>query len=407
MLTHVIAISSNTNNNNKKILFLKPVFRLNLAMTSQTTLSRLFKPLSLAKTTLNNRIIIAPMCQYSATDGNASAWHQTHLGSLAISGAGLLFLEATAVNPDGRITPYCLGLYSDENERALSQVISAVRSFSTMPLGIQLAHAGRKASSNAPWAGGTLIPVDQGGWQTMAPSVLAHNDNELPPKEMTLTDIQTVIDDFVRSALRAVRMGFDVIELHMAHGYLLHQFLSPLANHRQDNYGGSTDNRLRMPLEVFNAVKDTVGDTVTLGVRLSATDWVRGGWDIEQSKNLCRELEARGCDFIDVSSGGVSPQQSIKPTPGYQVHLASEIKQTVNIPVMAVGLITEPAQAEQILADGHADAIALARAMLFDPRWPWRAANELGETINAPQQYWRCLPYQHSSIFADTKTEMR
>ncbi|MBC7416229.1 MAG: NADH:flavin oxidoreductase/NADH oxidase [Herminiimonas sp.] len=367
----------------------------------------LFAPLTIGPLTLPNRIMISPMCQYSAVDGNATPWHTVHLGTLAISGAGLLCLEATAVNPAGRITYGCLGLYNDDNEAALGQLMQTLRAVSAMPLAIQLSHAGRKASSRSPWDGGTLIDLADGGWQPQAPSALPQKTDEAAPHAMRRADIDGVIADFAAATVRAKRLGFDAIELHMAHGYLLHQFLSPLANERTDDYGGSLENRMRLPLAVLAAVREAAGTGMAVGVRLSGTDWVEGGWDIEQSVVLCKRLEAAGCAFLDMSSGGISPAQKIPLGPGYQVHLAQRIKNEVAMPVMTVGLITDPRQAESIIAEGQADMVALARGMLNDPRWPWRAAAELGGTVQAPQQFWRCLPHGTPPIFGDIRIGQR
>ena len=369
--------------------------------------STLFTPITLGPLTLPNRIMISPMCQYSAQEGNAGDWHVTHLGSLAISGAGLLCLEASAVCPEGRITYGDLGLYSDDNEAALKHVVRALRVVSAIPLAIQLSHAGRKASSRAPWDGGSLIELADGGWQPQAPSALPHKAGEAPPHAMTEANIKHVIKDFAEAATRARRLGFDAIELHVAHGYLLHEFLSPIANQRDDQYGGSLENRMRLPLAVLAAVKEAAGPGIAVGARLSACDWVEGGWDIAESIVFCQQLEAHGCAFIDVSSGGVSPAQKIPTGPGYQVHLAEQIKRAVTMPVITVGLITEAAQAEQIIADGRADMVALARGFLNDPRWPWRAATQLGGTVQAPQQFWRCLPGGSPPIFGEIRIGQR
>jgi 2,4-dienoyl-CoA reductase-like NADH-dependent reductase (Old Yellow Enzyme family) len=370
-------------------------------------MSHLFSPLTLGPLALPNRIVIAPMCQYSAVEGNATDWHLIHLGQLALSGAGLLIVEATAVSAPGRITPGCLGLYNDSNEAALARVLQALRAHSPMPLAIQLGHAGRKASSHAPWDGGQLIPAHQGGWPTVAASALPHADGETPPQALDAAGLQQVLGDFVAAAQRAVRLGFQAIELHAAHGYLLHQFLSPIANQRQDEHGGSLQNRMRFPLAVFDAVRAAVPPTVALGMRLSATDWVDGGWDVAQSVAFTRELKRRGGDFIHVSSGGVSPRQQIPLGPGYQVHLAEQIRRDAGLPTLAVGLITEPQQAEQVIASGQADAVAVARAMLYDPHWPWHAAAALGAQVQAPRQYWRSQPRGMANLFGDVRIGQR
>lgn len=370
-------------------------------------MSALFSPLHLGPLALPNRIVIAPMCQYSAVDGCANDWHLIHLGQLALSGAGLLIIEATGVTPDGRITPGCLGLYDDATEAALARVLRAVRAYSSMPVAIQLAHAGRKASSHAPWDGGQLIAPDQGGWPTVAPSALAHAEGEAPPVALDAAGLQRVLDGFVDAARRSVRLGLQAIELHAAHGYLLHQFLSPLANQRTDDFGGSSDNRMRFPLAVLDAVRAAVPASVAVGVRLSATDWVDGGWDLPQSIRFAQALKARGGDFIHVSSGGVSPRQQIPLGPGYQVHLAEAIKQGSGLPTLAVGLITEAQQAEAIVATGQADAVAIARGILYDPHWPWHAAAALGAQVQAPRQYWRSQPRGMVNLFGDVRIGMR
>ena len=372
-------------------------------------MSQLFQPLPIGAIELRNRIVIAPMCQYSATtDGNASDWHLIHLGHLALSGAGLMILEATAVSPEARITPFDLGLYSDANEAALARVLQAIRSYSDMPLALQLAHAGRKASSQAPWDGGQQIPPGAPlGWKTEAPSAKPHADGEDLPHALSLDDMARIKGDFVTAAERAARLGFVGIEVHGAHGYLLHQFLSPIANKRIDAYGGSLENRLRYPLEIFEAVRGAFPRERPVWVRLSATDWVPDGWDIDGTVALSCELERRGCAAIHVSSGGVSPKQAIKLGPGYQVPFAQQVKAAVAIPVIAVGLITEAEQAEAIVASGEADAVSLARAMLYDPRWPWHAAAELGAQVSAPKQYWRSQPREYKDLFAGASTGQR
>ncbi len=274
-------------------------------------MSKLFSPFALGNLTVPNRIAVAPMCQYSADNGEATDWHMIHLGHLALSGAGILFVEATAVEAEGRITPDDLGLWSDRTEAALARVVRAIRRYSSIPLAIQLAHAGRKASTRAPWHGGQSIPLAEGGWQTVAPSALPYTAGEPAPLALDEAGLQRVKAAFVRAAQRARALGFDAIELHAAHGYLLHEFLSPLANARSDAYGGTLANRMRLPLEIFDAVAAAMAGAIPVGVRVSATDWVDGGWDIEQSVAFAQELQRRGCAFIHVSSGGVSPLQKI------------------------------------------------------------------------------------------------
>lgn len=367
-------------------------------------MSRLFSPFSIGSLTLDNRIVVAPMCQYSATDGNASDWHTMHLGQMAVSGAGLLVLEATAVEAVGRITAGCLGLYSDDNEAALARVLAAIRTYSPVKLAIQLAHAGRKASSREPWLGGQQVPAtDPRGWPAVAPSALPHLDNEEAPAALDAAGLSRVRGAFADAARRCARLGFDGLEIHAAHGYLLHQFLSPLANQRTDAYGGPLENRLRFPLEVFDAVRAAFPAERPVWVRVSATDWVEGGWDVDSTVAFVQALQARGCAAVHVSSGGVSPRQKIPLGPGYQVPLAEALKRATGLPTIAVGLITEPEQAEAIVAEGRADAVALARGLLYDPRWPWHAAAKLGASVKAPPQYWRSQPRELKDLFEGLK----
>lgn len=351
--------------------------------------SPLFSPLHLRQLALTNRIVIAPMCQYSAQDGNVGDWHVMHLGSLSHSGAAMLIIEATGVAPEGRITPNCPGLWSDANEAAFARVLKAVRQYSAMPIAIQLAHAGRKASCAVPWQGGRQLPEQGGGWTTVAPSAIPFNESDAAPHALEKAGMQRIRDAFVQAARRANRLGIDAIELHAAHGYLLHQFLSPLTNERTDGYGGILENRMRFPLEIFAAVRAVWPENKPMGIRVSATDWVEGGWDLEQTVALAAELKARGCDYIHVSSGGLSPKQQMSAGPGYQVPFARRIKQETGLTTIAVGLITEPKQAEAIVKEGSADLVALARGILYNPRWPWHAAAELGAQVSAPPQYWR------------------
>ena len=317
-----------------------------------------------------------------------------HLGQFAVSGPGMIIIEMTNVVPEGRITPYCMGLFDDKTETALKRVIDYVKSLADLPIAVQLAHAGRKGSSRPPWDRDTALPIDQGGWQTVAPSAIAHSASAPTPRALSRTEIEDLIGSFARSAERAANIGFDAIELHAAHGYLLHQFLSPLSNHRDDDYGGSLENRMRFPLEVFDAVRASWPAHLPVGVRVSATDWIEQGWDLEQTLALARELEARNCDWLDTSSGGLSDKQQLKTGPGYQVPFAEQIKQHTGLTVMAVGMITEPQQAEDIIAAGKADLVALARGFLYNPRWVWHAANELGFDLRYPNPYLRCAPVQ-------------
>jgi 2,4-dienoyl-CoA reductase-like NADH-dependent reductase (Old Yellow Enzyme family) len=352
-------------------------------------MSVLFSPVDLGGVTLPNRIVVSPMCQYASVDGSAQPWHHVHYGMLAMSGAGLLCFEATHVERDGRITQGCAGLYSDHNEAALKPVVDWARAWMpTVKLAIQIGHAGRKASAQRPWKGGG--PLSQADapdlpWTTMSASAIAYDSNWHTPVALDAVGLKRVKQAFIESTLRSLRLGFDVIELHGAHGYLMHQFLSPLSNRRSDEYGGSMEKRRRFPLEVFDAIRKHVPREKALGIRLSATDWVEGGLTLEDTIETARQLKALGCDFVDVSSGGNSPAQKITVKPGYHVPFSSRVKKEADIKTWAVGVITEPEQAERIVANGEADCTAHARAFLLDPRWGWNAARALGvETTPLP-----------------------
>jgi len=352
----------------------------------------LFEPVRVGSLELSNRIVIAPMCQYSAENGCMNDWHLIHLGHLSVSGAALLTVEATAVLPDGRITWADVGLWSGETEMAMSSTLDRIRRWSGIPIGIQLNHAGRKASTEAPWSGGGQITSSApNGWQTEAPSSIPYAEGQMSPRMIDCDRLRVIRDAFVSSAKRARRIGLDLIQLHCAHGYLLHQFLSPLSNQRDDTYGGSLENRMRFPLEVFEAIRQAIPDR-PVTVRISGTDWVEGGWNIEQTCAFAAMLEAAGCDAVHISSGGLHPAQRIPVGPSYQVPLARAVKTAVGIPVIAVGLITGFDQAEAIVATREADMVALARTILYDPRWPWHAAAELGAQVQAPKQYLRSQP---------------
>ncbi|WP_367190051.1 NADH:flavin oxidoreductase/NADH oxidase [Burkholderia sp. Ed8] len=364
-------------------------------------MTALFSPFTLRGVTLPNRIVISPMCQYSAERGEATDWHMIHLGHLALSGAGLLCIEATAVEPDGRITHADLGLWDDVTEAALKPVLAAIRKHSPVRIAMQLSHAGRKASSAVPWEGGQLVSVADGGWLPHGPSAVPHKDSETPPLALDAAGLNRIREAFAASAKRAARLGIDAIEVHAAHGYLLHQFLSPLANRRTDEYGGSLENRMRFPLEIFEIVRAAFPEDRPVGVRVSATDWVEGGWELDDTIAFAHALKQRGCDWIDVSSGGVSPLQKIPLSPGYQVPFAQAVKRAVGMPTIAVGLINEPEHANRLIEAGDADLVAMARAMLYDPRWPWHAAAELGAQVTAPPQYWRSQPREHKALFGD------
>lgn len=365
------------------------------------TKTKLFSPLKVGDLELRNRIVIAPMCQYSADDGKMTDWHLMHLGMLANSGAALLTLEATAVSPEGRISYADVGLYSDATEAAMARVLEGVRRYSDMPIAIQLGHAGRKASSQVPWkGGGQIAPTEPLGWQTVGASDLPFRPQYVPPRLLDRANLATLRNCFGSAAKRAARLDLSAIQIHGAHGYLLHQFLSPLANTRTDEYGGSLQNRMRFPLEVFDVIREAFPSERPVTVRVSATDWAEGGWDLDSTLAFASELEAHGCAAIHVSSGGLADHQQIAIGPNYQVPFARAVKATVKIPVVAVGLITEFEQAEAIIGTGDADCIAIARAILYDPRWPWHAAAHFGETVNAADQYLRCQPRQYKNLFA-------
>ena len=362
-------------------------------------MTHLFTPIALRALTLPNRIMIAPMCQYSAVDGAATEWHYMHFGTLALSGAGMFCIEATHVEPEGRITPGCLGLWDDRTEAALRVILSAVRKYSNIAIAMQLAHAGRKASSRIPWEGGQQIPVADGGWIAHAPSAVPFKPGEAAPRALDAASMERVRRAFASAAQRAARLGIDALEVHAAHGYLIHEFLSPLANQRTDEYGGSLANRMRFPLELFDAIRAAFPAERPVGVKVSATDWVEGGWDLQQTIEFARELGKRGADWIDASSGGLAPQQKIPVAPGYQLPFAAAIKAATGLNTIGIGLITEARQAEEVLASGQADMVALARGMLYDPRWPWHAAAELGASVTAPPQYWRSQPARLKNLF--------
>ncbi|NJD10794.1 MAG: NADH:flavin oxidoreductase/NADH oxidase [Gemmatimonadetes bacterium] len=363
--------------------------------------ARLFTPLRVGNLHLANRIVIAPMCQYSAVHGCMTDWHVIHLGQLALSGAALLTIEATAVVPEGRITYADVGLWSDEAEAAMARTLESVRRWSDMPIAVQLAHAGRKASNEVPWKGGAqLSPGTANGWQTVAPSPLPYDAGRPVPLALDRDGLARVRGAFATAARRAGRIGLDAIQLHAAHGYLLHEFLSPLSNQRTDEFGGSLENRMRFPLEVFQAMRDAFPADRPVSVRVSGTDWAPGGWDVAQTVAFAQALERCGCAAVHVSGGGLTPAQQVTPGPSYQVPLARAVRQAIGIPVVAVGLITEYEQAEAIIVTGDADLVALARGILYDPRWPWHAAAHLGAQVKAAPQYLRAEPRQSQGLFA-------
>ena len=348
----------------------------------------LFEPLCLRTLELANRIVVAPMCQYSAVEGCVNDWHLIHLGQLSLSGAALLTIEATAVVPEGRNSYADVGLWNDRNEAAMGLTVESIRRWSDMPIAIQLNHAGRKASVEVPWKGGKpFSPFDALGWQTFAPSAISYSDRKIVPQAMDSRDLRRVRIAFAAAATRAAKIGMDAIEIHAAHGYLLHQFLSPLSNRRSDEYGGSLEGRMRFPLEVFDAIRNACPGDRVISVRIPGTDWVSGGWDVEQTIGFAKALEDRGCDAIQVSSGGLHRDQAVPFGPSYQVPLARAVKNAVKIPVVAMGLIKGYEQAEAIVATGDADMVALAQTLLNDPRWPRHAAAALGAVVRPSSQY--------------------
>jgi NADPH2 dehydrogenase len=367
-------------------------------MEDACVVSKLFSPLKLRGLKLPNRIMVGPMGQYSANDGCVGAWHMMHLGSLAISGAGLLILEATAVSPDARLSPGDPGLWSDANEAALSPVLEFCRAHGGARLGLQLGHSGRKGSVTVAWENQQIIPVERGGWTPRAPSPIPY-PNRTVPKVLDRSDMRQVAQDFVATAKRADRLGIDLLEIHSAHGYLLHNFLSPLTNLRSDDYGGSLENRMRFPLEVFKAVRDAWPHHKPIGVRMSCVDWAEGGWNMADSIVYAKALQKLGCDYITASSGGAVAEQKVQVSAGYQVPFAEAIRSATGICTVAVGLITTATQAESILAGCKADLVGLARAMLYNPRWPWHAAVELGEEFYYPKQYERAHPSMQGGDF--------
>ncbi len=350
-------------------------------------MSTLFAPLELGEVAIKNRVWLSPMCQYSAVDGAPTPWHLVHLGARAIGGAGLVMTEATAVEPEGRISHFDTGIWSDDLAQEFSPLAEFIRAQGALPA-IQLSHAGRKASSHPPHLGGGGLDPDDGAWTTIAPSGVAFGDHAAP-REMTVDDIERVVAAFADAARRSEQAGFGVVELHAAHGYLIHQFLSPISNQRTDRYGGSFEGRVRLALAIVERVRAVLQRSTLLFVRVSATDWIDGGWSLPDTVRLAALLADRGVDLIDVSSGGIAPHQRIEIGPGYQVPFAREVRQDAGVPVAAVGLIVEAAQAERVISSGGADAVMIGRAMLRDPAWALRAAAELGVKVEWPTQYRR------------------
>jgi 2,4-dienoyl-CoA reductase-like NADH-dependent reductase (Old Yellow Enzyme family) len=355
------------------------------------TESKLFSPITMRGLTLDNRIVLSPMCQYASHDGHASDWHLVHLGQYALANLGLVITEATAVEPEGRISPMCLGLYSDAHQEALGRIVRFYRDYGTTKFGVQLAHAGRKASVLPSFMIRRAVTREEGGWTPLSPS---HYEDGVhpPPAVMDVELIERVKSAWRDATRRAAEIGADMIELHFAHGYVVNQFLSPLINRRDDHYGGSRENRMRLGLEIFDLCRRAFPAERPLGVRISVTDWVAGGWDVDDSIAFAKELKARGCDYICTTSGGVSLEQKIDAKPGYQVPLAEVVRRGAGIATMAVGQITEPRQAEAILADGKADMVAIARRLMYSPHWAWNAAAELGVFLKYPPRYRNAHP---------------
>ena len=348
--------------------------------------SALFSPITLRGLTLNNRVVVSPMCQYASNAGSCTDWHLMHLGNMSMGAAGLVMVEMTNVSMEGRISHKCATLCTDDNEAALKRVVDFCRTFGIAKLGIQIAHAGRKGSTQPPAAGGKPLTPDEGAWETLAPSAIPYGDGWPEPKAMTLEDIQQCIADHVASVKRADRLGFDVVEMHGGHGYLIHQFLSPLSNQRTDQYGGSTENRMRFPLECFKAMREAWPADKPMGIRVSATDWVEGGWTPDETVEFAKALKAIGCDYMDTTTGGLDPRQAIPLAAGYQVEFGTRVRNEAGLTSMSVGLIADPHHAEEIISSGQADMIAIARGAVYDPRWAWHAAEALGvETEYAPK----------------------
>jgi len=352
--------------------------------------SALFSSVTIGTMQVKNRIFMSPMCQYSAVEGFVNEWHKTHYISRAVGGVGLIILEATAIEPNGRISPFDLGIWNDKQKKSLEILVNSVKRYECK-IGVQLAHSGRKGSRDVPWRGGKALNKEEGGWDIAAPSPIPFDDKSETPKEMTQRDIQNTIEHFTNAAFRCAEAGFDFVEIHMAHGYLLHEFLSPLSNKRSDMYGGNFENRCRFPIEVAQSIRNVIPKDMPLFVRISASDWVEGGWDIEQSVNFAKKLKEIGIDFIDVSSGGLVNYAQIKESYGFQTEFASRIKKEVNLLTGSVGMIVNAYQAEHIISSCQADAVFLGRALLYDPYWAIHAAKTLNCKVDLPKQYLRAV----------------
>ncbi len=365
--------------------------------------SALFSPIKLRGLELANRIMVSPMCQYNSDNGSANDWHLMHLGQFSLGAGALVMTESTHVTPEGRISLKCAGMYSDENEAAMKRVIDFCRKYGVAKLGLQLGHAGRKGSTHPPAAGGKPLKPEEGAWETIAPSALPYAPDWHVPRAMTKADIERVRNAFADSVKRALRIGYDLIEMHAGHGYLIHEFLSPISNQRTDEYGGSLANRMRFALETFAAMRAAWPSDKPMGVRISSTDWVDGGWNPDGSVALARELKSLGCDYIDCSSGALDPRQQVPFAPGYNLPFAERIRREVEIPTISVGLITSPRQCEEIIASGKADIVCLARGAMWNPRFAWHAAEELGAEAPYAPKYMACHPKLRPQIFPNRK----
>jgi len=365
--------------------------------------SALFSPIKLRGLELANRIVVSPMCQYNSDNGTANDWHLMHLGQFSLGAGALVMTESTHVTPEGRISLKCAGMYSDENEAAMKRVIDFCRKYGVAKLGLQLGHAGRKGSTHPPAAGGKPLKPEEGAWETIAPSAVPYAPDWHVPRAMTKADIERVRNAFADSVKRALRIGYDLVELHAGHGYLGHEFLSPISNRRTDEYGGSLENRMRFPLETFAAMRAAWPSDKPMGVRISATDWVEGGWNPDESVVFARELKKLGCDYVDCSSGALDPRQQLPLALGYNVPFAERIRRDAGIPTIAVGLITSPRQCEDIIASGKADFVCLARGAMWNPRFAWHAAEELGAEAPYASKYMACHPKLRPQVFPNRK----
>lgn len=367
--------------------------------------SALFSPITLRNLTLKNRLVVSPMCQYISENGSANDWHLMHLGSFSIGGFGLVMTEATNVNAVGKITHKCATLCTDDNEAAMKRVIDFSKKFGVAAQGIQLAHAGRKGSTQPPALGGQPLKPEDGAWETVAPSAVPYGPGWHTPRALTKAEIQQIQEDHVASVKRALRVGYDLIEMHAGHGYLTHQFLSPISNRRTDEYGGSLENRMRFALETFEAMRAAWPEDKPMGARVSATDWVAGGWTPEETVVLAKELRKLGCDYVDVSSGGLDPEQRIPLAQGYQVHLSQKIRNEADIKTMSVGLIADAQQAEEIIKTGQADFVCMGRGAMWDPRFPWHAAEIFGDEAPYPPRSTPCHPTLRPQLFPNRQKQ--